>query len=113
MYDSFSSGYDVCLLVVDLAGLLYNQNNVATEASPITTLLENEVGQDLCLMLGHDPSHALGHITCGGSVANVESIWATRNLKFYPLSLKLAIEMSPLKYLAEVFNIELCTGEKN
>jgi len=63
-------------------------------------------------MLGYDPTHAWGHITCGGSVANLESIWAARNLKFYPLSLKLAIESSSLRYLADVFEIELCTGKK-
>lgn len=37
----------------DIMGLLYNQNNVATEASPITTLMEEFVGQQLCLMLGY------------------------------------------------------------
>ena len=34
-----------------LAATLYNQNNVAAEASPVTTLLEMEVGRDLCAML--------------------------------------------------------------
>ena len=52
-----------------LTGLLHNQNNVATEASPFTTVLENRVGQDLCKMLGYDitptdVAHAWGHITC-------------------------------------------------
>ncbi|KAG8527293.1 uncharacterized protein KY384_008037 [Bacidia gigantensis] len=51
-----------------LTGLLHNQNNVATEASPFTTLLENEVGIDLCNMLGYDTNkdnvaRAWGHIT--------------------------------------------------
>ena len=32
--------------------MLYNQNNVAAEASPVTTRLEIEVGNDLCRMLG-------------------------------------------------------------
>ena len=36
-----------------IAALLYNQNNVAAEASPATTLLEIEVGNDLCRMLGY------------------------------------------------------------
>ena len=35
------------------AGMLYNQNNVAAEASPVTTRLEIEVGNDLCRMLGY------------------------------------------------------------
>ena len=33
--------------------MLYNPNNVAPEASPLTTLIEYEVGQDLCEMLGY------------------------------------------------------------
>lgn len=53
-----------------------------------------------------------GHITCGGSVANLESIWAARNLKFYPLSLKLAIEAndSILAFLKGMFRVQTCDG---
>lgn len=84
-----------------LAGMLYNQNNVAAEASPVTTALEMEVGRDLCTMLGYSvpPVGAAatsvppwGHITCDGSVANIESMWAARNLKYFPVSLAAAIE---------------------
>ncbi len=72
--------------------MLYNPNNVAPEASPLTSLMEYEVGQDLCDMLGYtrqpvngsresamDPNSdplAWGHITCDGSVANLESMWS-------------------------------------
>jgi vitellogenic carboxypeptidase-like protein len=31
-----------------MAAILYNQNNVATEASPVTSKLEKEVGEQLC-----------------------------------------------------------------
>lgn len=83
--------------------MLYNPNNVAIEASPITTELELRAGRQLCRMLGYkasedisfpnynggpglfdkernsadDPSvpEAWGHITCDGTVANLESIW--------------------------------------
>ncbi|NNU79918.1 decarboxylase [Halovulum dunhuangense] len=85
-------------VVGHFAGLLYNQNNVATEASPVTTLLEMAVCDDICRMLGfRDPEEdsALprpwAHITCDGSVANAESIWAARNLKFLPLTLADAV----------------------
>ena len=75
------------------AGLLYNQNNVAAEASPVTTRLEIEAGNDLCRMLGYTvppdgqppaPGQVVpwGHITSGGTVANIEALWAARNLKF-------------------------------
>jgi glutamate/tyrosine decarboxylase-like PLP-dependent enzyme len=85
-----------------LAAMLYNQNNVAAEASPVTTALEMEVGRDLCTMLGYtvppvgaSATSAVppwGHITCDGSVANIESMWAARNLKFFPVSLAAALE---------------------
>ena len=89
-----------------LAALLYNQNNVAAEASPVTTLLEMEVGRDLCTMLGYTVPPLVtdgdapppkgptpwGHITCDGSVANIESMWAARNLKYFPVSLAAALE---------------------
>lgn len=85
-------------LVGYAAGLLYNQNNVATEASPVTTLLEISVCDDICRMLGfRDPEaesdlpRPWGHITCDGSVANAESIWAARNLKYLPLTLADAV----------------------
>lgn len=90
-----------------LAAMLNNQNNVAAEASPVTTALEMEVGRDLCTMLGYTvaPVGAAvpavppwGHITCDGSVANIESMWAARNLKYFPVSLAAAIvEESRLK----------------
>lgn len=59
-----------------------NPNNVTIEASPITTIAEMEVGDDLCRLFGYnvDPSQTemplgWGHITCDGSVANLESVW--------------------------------------
>lgn len=87
-----------------LAAILYNQNNVAAEASPVTTALETEVGRDLCGMLGYTvPSldaetsstttpTPWGHITCDGSVANIESMWAARNLKYFPVALAAALQ---------------------
>lgn len=66
-----------------LMTMLFNPNNVAIEASPITTLLEMMVGEQLCTMLRYNlnPEHpeglpvAWGHITCDGTVANLESMW--------------------------------------
>lgn len=101
--------WDVTLPAVAgyFAAMLYNQNNVAAEASPITTWLEMLVGDDLCRMLGYyvpkrkddgtyeeappDKTVAWGHITCDGSVANTESLWAARNLKFIPLGVAAAL----------------------
>lgn len=46
--------------------MMYNPNNVATEASPLTTEKERDVGVDLCNMLGYgnDNVKPWGHITC-------------------------------------------------
>jgi glutamate/tyrosine decarboxylase-like PLP-dependent enzyme len=57
-----------------LVAMFFNQNNVAPEGGPMTTVLEREVGQDLCKMLGYS-SRSWGHLTSGGSVSNLESMW--------------------------------------
>lgn len=65
-----------------LATVVFNPNNVAFEASPLTTIIEVEVGKQLSSMFGYDlnenktmkPS-PWGHVTCDGTVANLESIW--------------------------------------
>ncbi|KAK5994152.1 L-tyrosine decarboxylase [Cladobotryum mycophilum] len=118
-----------------MAAMMYNPNNVATEASPVTTEYERAVGMQLCELLGYGGAKLpwgsppepnmdslgreitpWGHITCDGSVANLEAIWATRNLKFYPLSLKLAMEENgPLNFLARTksnFQVKTCQGVK-
>ena len=95
----------------DFGAMLYNQNNVAVEASPLTTRLEIEVGNDLCRLLGFQiPENstersAWGHITCDGSVANIESLWAARNIKFFPHALRAALQHEPT--LASATNIEV------
>ncbi|KAN0127422.1 Pyridoxal phosphate-dependent transferase [Lactarius tabidus] len=106
-----------------LMGLMYNPNNVGAEGGPITHVIEHDVGQQLCNMLGfhtqlpggkprHGPT-AWGHITCDGSVANLESMWVARNLKFYPLALKRAVDNEPfLAHIATQFRIRLCTGKE-
>ncbi|KAJ3903671.1 pyridoxal phosphate-dependent transferase, partial [Lentinula edodes] len=96
--------------------MLFNANNVALEASPLTTAIEIEVGKQLAKMVGynimlHNPDPiGWGHITADGSIANLESMWAARNLKFYPLSLRLAM-MNQLKFIADTFRVDTCTHE--
>ena len=102
------------------AAMLYNQNNVAAEASPVTTLLEYQVGQDFCKML-FDPLEGVegtkskedaswGHITCDGSVANGESMWAARNLKYLPVALAAAISVDPGLSAARCVTVKTCDG---
>ena len=74
-----------------ISALLFNQNNCAAEASTVTTKFEVEVGTDLCVMMGYDKEKCMGHLTVGGSVANIEAIWAGRNVKYFPLGLQEAL----------------------
>jgi glutamate/tyrosine decarboxylase-like PLP-dependent enzyme len=85
------------------AAMLYNPNNVAFEGSTATTILELLVGDDMCRMLGYKVPDLdrdvpegtpppWGHVTCDGTVANIEAVWSARNLKFYPLALGAALE---------------------
>ncbi|MGI8951004.1 MAG: hypothetical protein ACR2FN_05390 [Chitinophagaceae bacterium] len=114
------------------AALLYNQNNVAAEASPVTTLIEMYVGNELCKMLGYainpigkkpgefklldNQVTGWGHITCDGSVANLEGLWMARNLKFYPVSVKAAIadavKNNSFLDKAKNFQVKLLNGNK-
>ncbi|KAL8725702.1 MAG: hypothetical protein Q9181_006313, partial [Wetmoreana brouardii] len=103
--------------------MLYNPNNVSIEASPLTMVAEIEAGQQLSEMFGYninpevkDAPVGWGHITCGGTVANLESVCVTisaRNLKFYPLALRSATkDFGPLSFIAETFVVETCKGTK-
>jgi glutamate/tyrosine decarboxylase-like PLP-dependent enzyme len=102
------------------AAMLYNPNNVAFEGSTATTILEILVGDDLCKMLGYTiPDEAeiekgairpWGHITCDGTVANIEALWSARNLKFYPLALQVALKEDPALVNAKEITIALPTG---
>lgn len=74
-----------------ISAMLFNQNNCASEVSPVTSRIEMEVGRDLCVMMGYDREKCLGHLTAGGSVANIEAIWAGRNVKYFPLGLQEAL----------------------
>ncbi|HEY9051097.1 MAG TPA: pyridoxal-dependent decarboxylase, partial [Gammaproteobacteria bacterium] len=103
------------------AAMLYNQNNVAAEASPVTTLLEIQVGNDLCEMLGFNPVPESdvdepiipwGHITCDGSIANGESMWAARNLKFLPVAMSAAIKNEQDLELAKSVTVRTSRGSR-
>lgn len=121
--------WDVTLPAVlgTVAALLYNQNNVAAEASPVTTWLEMLVGDDLCRMLGFyvpaergpdgnykdpDPTQtvAWGHITCGGTVANCEAAWAARNAKYAGLAVAAALKQEPELLPALNLEVKLADG---
>ncbi|KAK0744747.1 pyridoxal phosphate-dependent transferase [Apiosordaria backusii] len=93
--------------------MLYNPNNVALEASPLTTVAEIEVGEQLCALFGfEEQDKAWGHVTCDGTVANIEALWVARNLKYYPLSVRKAMddEDGPLRFISDEFRVRTCEG---
>jgi glutamate/tyrosine decarboxylase-like PLP-dependent enzyme len=96
-------------LVGYFAGLLYNQNNVVAEVSPETVREEREYFKGLAQMLGYPPflpetlpsetrtgrpAYSWGHLCSGGTVANLEALWIARNVRLYPLAVRLVVEES-------------------
>ena len=76
-----------------LAGMMWNQNNVDSTASPVTTVMELQVGQHLCQLMKFDDSviKPWAHLTGCGSVANIEALWSARNLKFHGIAIQAAV----------------------
>ncbi|MBC9783468.1 hypothetical protein H1S01_02935 [Heliobacterium chlorum] len=74
------------------AGMLQNPNNVTPELAPATTKIEMIVAKDICNMIAFpmdkDP---WGHLTCDGTIANIEAIWSTREVKCLPIGIKQAL----------------------
>jgi len=62
-----------------LAAQLINPNNHALDGGPPTGQMEKEVVRDLASMF-HFPGDTLGHLTSGGTIANLEALWIAREL---------------------------------
>ncbi len=91
-------------LIGYFAGLLYNQNNVVAEAAPETVRKERAYMDALARMVGY-PSilperipaeqrgrrdrYSWGHLASGGTSANIEAMWVARNVRLYPLAIRL------------------------
>ncbi len=60
------------------AAMCINPNNHALDGGPPTSHMEKEVVSDLADMLGF-PDDALGHLTAGGTIANLEALWVARH----------------------------------
>ena len=99
-----------------IAALFYNQNNVASMASGVTLQLEREVAKELCAMVGYnvyddENEHTTerpcswGHLPNGGTVANLEAMWAARCLKTNGLTFrKLLDEKSKELGIKEIYD---------
>lgn len=62
-----------------LAAQRINPNNHALDGGPPTGQMEKEVVAELAEMLGL-PEETLGHLTSGGTVANLEALWIAREI---------------------------------
>ncbi len=60
-----------------LTFLLSNPNNHAYEGGPVTTEMEMEVIDMMLKMVGYN--EGWGHLSSGGSLANLEALWAVRD----------------------------------
>lgn len=90
--------------------MLHNSNNVTVQASTATTYLEYMVGKDICNMIAYDPDTSWAHITCDGTVANLESMWAAREVKFLPPGIKDALLKEKDFARAKDINVKLPDG---
>lgn len=82
-------------LAAQILTLPYNPNNVSEDAAPITVDLEVQVGLQLAKLLGypHDPAEpdcAFGHLTSGGTLANIQALRLALALKAFPVALRAA-----------------------
>lgn len=66
-------------VVAYVAAMLINPNNHALDGGPPTSEMEKEVVQLLLGTFGY-PSDGIGHLTSGGTVANLEALWVSREL---------------------------------
>jgi len=97
-------------LVAYFGTLLYNPNNVSSEASPVTIRYELEVGRQFAELFGYDADESFGHLTSGGTVANYESIWYNKAARLLPVSIEMARRAEgepPRLTLWEALNVPL------
>lgn len=101
-------------LIGYFTAMLHNPNNVTMQASTATTLLEWMVGYDICEMVGfRNVPQPWAHITCDGSVANLEALWAARELRLFPLGVKDALEKEDMfSKIKDLVKVALPDGTK-
>jgi glutamate/tyrosine decarboxylase-like PLP-dependent enzyme len=114
-------------LVGYFAGLLYNQNNVVAEVSPETVREEREYFKGLARMVGYPDflpetlppdarsrrtAYSWGHLCSGGTVANLEALWIARNIRLYPLAVRLVADQTDAFADLADLTVTTATGER-
>ncbi|MGH2162457.1 tyrosine decarboxylase, partial [Enterococcus faecalis] len=66
--------------------MLWTGNNVASESSPATSQIEEEVGHELAHLMSY--KNGWGPIVADGSLANLEGLWYARIIKSLPFAMK-------------------------
>lgn len=82
------------------AAMLYNPNNVSWEAAPVTVRLELEAAQLIARMLGYGPE-SWAHLTSCGTIANIESLWIARTVRYLPFvvaDMRAALRLAPIPF---------------
>lgn len=82
-------------LAAQMLALPYNPNNVSAESAPVTIDLELKACLQLAAMVGYaadpmQPDCAFGHLTSGGTLANVQGLRLALALKAFPVALRAA-----------------------
>lgn len=82
-------------MAAQILTLPYNPNNVSADAAPVTIDLELKVGLQLAAMIGfpadpNQPDCAFGHLTSGGTLANVQGLRLALAMKCFPVALRAA-----------------------
>ena len=80
-------------LAAQILTLPYNPNNINEDAAPVTVDLEVQVGLQFAKLVGypHDttqPDCAFGHLTSGGTLANIQALRLALALKAFPVALR-------------------------
>lgn len=78
-------------VLAQLVATLYNPNNISSEVAPVTIDMERAAAMQLADMIGYctapgAPDCAWGHLTGGGTVANLEALWVARAVRCWPVA---------------------------